>query len=838
MIGLILVVTAMIGSLLIRVLINVPRGRGVGIGVDDVAWWFLALAVVTGFFGLLPGTMYSPYAALAIMNKLLSLYNGLINSLTWSDAVISVTVNVGLPIAEAVSFVVTGTGIGSIVLVVEVLEQLVSAVVGYIVHVFSIVVSVLWFIRFAIAMGIILGKLVPYLAFLLVMPRTRNAAVIPISLYLLLGIALPLGINAVHAIPMISVANESQLPPWRFGFADVEVVDALGRPIPAVLCINGFGYQYNETLGLPSGSGLVVLPIRFSKYYVSRYVINCVVALFMRFSADHVITPVVDVNDSVPVLVQLPMISVFNGDSLAALYNYTWRGVGLIDLVSGDGYAIINVTTPCNGELIVNAYAAGIDLKVINTSGSNCSITYTMSQGKPGNLVQGSWLQSVWLDHELFCQDLEQLINPSIMPQGIEAPPQLINQLLNIINESCSGIGNYTEPINELRSIRLSVSFRCLGNCSDVNAEAIVRGVRPYSFNYYALWGGSYVDWLNGSLVIIRNAANFLSLGFIIGMFINIAYSSALVLGFVGIIAAVPRIKYWSRLMGIVSARLGIGYEDLVSVAESVAVRIINNRRANQGGFTSRYVLPRGLRGFVNRWYVRHVLRTGYWALRELPRVSVMPYVELPALYGVSLARDYLMRRATRIENRVLRDALRTVVGITVSSSLVLRPYSLVNPLVNQSVSVLARHFGYAVREASQAYGALRGYLGGAALYVALRSVVRGVNRFVVDAVGDIWSSLDDPLRALAAMSSKLGALYALDRDLARGIADEALRVLVSRHGLVSIEVLVNGAVVKPMDVFGVGDYEVVAVRLNDRYEFVKAWVAKEFLRVIGLGGI
>ncbi len=50
---------------------------------------------------------------------------------------------------------------------------------------------------------------------------------------------------------------------------------------------------------------------------------------------------------------------------------------------------------------------------------------------------------------------------------------------------------------------------------------------------------------------------------------------------------------------------------------------------------------------------------------------------------------------------------------------------------------------------------------------------------------------------------------------------------------MVNIEVLVNGVVVKPVEVYGIGDYEIVAVRLNDRYEFVKAWVAKEFFRVV-----
>ncbi|WP_054854007.1 hypothetical protein [Vulcanisaeta distributa] len=81
------------------------------------------------------------------------------------------------------------------------------------------------------------------------------------------------------------------------------------------------------------------------------------------------------------------------------------------------------------------------------------------------------------------------MINPSITYQGLDAPPQVVNALLGIVNESCSGLGNYTGVVNGLRHVELSVLLRCRGNCSDVSITAYVIGVEPYRLNYYALWG-------------------------------------------------------------------------------------------------------------------------------------------------------------------------------------------------------------------------------------------------------------------------------------------------------------------------------------------------------------
>lgn len=221
----------------------------------------MALAVATNFFGLLPSDLYLVGTAVSTINGLLSKYNYLVNLLGIADEGLSVAIEVGLPIAEAAVYAATGSGLGSITIVLEVLEHLIALVIGYVVHVISMLVAVLWFIKYALMIGRVLGFFIPYIVFLLVIPRVRDVAVIPVALYLILGVALPpLGINTTHVSPVINIINETQFAPGEVGFVNVEVVDALGRPVPAVLCIGGYGFSYSETIGLPSGFGVIALP--------------------------------------------------------------------------------------------------------------------------------------------------------------------------------------------------------------------------------------------------------------------------------------------------------------------------------------------------------------------------------------------------------------------------------------------------------------------------------------------------------------------------------------------------------------------------------------------------
>lgn len=165
---------------------------------------------------------------------------------------LSIAVNVGLPIAEAAMYVTAGSGLGSITLVTDVVEHLIALVINYVVHVLSMLVAALWLIRYAVIIGKGLRLLMPYVAFFLVIPRARDVAIIPAALYLVLGVALPLGINTAHLPPLVMNSfNETQTIPNGLGFTGIEVVDELGRPVPAILCIGGYGFPYNETIGLP-----------------------------------------------------------------------------------------------------------------------------------------------------------------------------------------------------------------------------------------------------------------------------------------------------------------------------------------------------------------------------------------------------------------------------------------------------------------------------------------------------------------------------------------------------------------------------------------------------------
>ncbi len=232
------------------------------------------------------------------------------------------------------------------------------------------------------------------------------------------------------------------------------------------------------------------------------------------------------------VVIRLPMIAIFNGDSLVGLFNYTWVGYGSVSVnAGGPGYAVINVTTPCSGNLTVMAYAAQVRLMPLGLIEGNCSIKYSVTEDRPPNLVPKSWIRSIIINHELFCLNLEQLVNPSITYQGLEAPPQVVGAVLSIMRRACSGVGNYSEVISELRSIRLTASFTCREPCNYTRISVLIIGVEPYNLNYYALWGGTYTTWLNDSLMVIRNAeSNPLNPGMYIALFVNAAYYSAIFL--------------------------------------------------------------------------------------------------------------------------------------------------------------------------------------------------------------------------------------------------------------------------------------------------------------------
>jgi len=187
MIGLALVVTAITGILLIRVLMGLIRDREFHIDASDAVWYMLALAVVTKFFGLIPSYLSSPGTAIARVTDMLHIYYGMLNAMSLADFLISMATNIGLPIIEAVVGVFADVNLSPIAIAVDVIELLISAVIHYIVNFISILTEVLLLIKLAIVMGKALGALVPYLAALLVIPRVRTVAVVPMAIYLTIG---------------------------------------------------------------------------------------------------------------------------------------------------------------------------------------------------------------------------------------------------------------------------------------------------------------------------------------------------------------------------------------------------------------------------------------------------------------------------------------------------------------------------------------------------------------------------------------------------------------------------------------------------------------------------
>ncbi len=113
---------------------------------------------------------------------------------------------------------------------------------------------------------------------------------------------------------------------------------------------------------------------------------------------------------------------------------------------------------------------------------------------------------------------------------------------------------------------------------------------------------------------------------------------------------------------------------------------------------------------------------------------------------------------------------------------------------------------GIKVNQASSVYAALRNYLSpGVAFYVAIRSVVGGgVGDYLVDAVNEVWRSLDRPLEALALVGARFGVLRLIDAESTELIIKELVRELISRHGsLTGVKLVINNSVARPSDVLG-----------------------------------
>jgi hypothetical protein len=104
----------------------------------------------------------------------------------------------------------------------------------------------------------------------------------------------------------------------------------------------------------------------------------------------------------------------------------------------------------------------------------------------------------------------------------------------------------------------------------------------------------------------------------------------------------------------------------------------------------------------------------------------------------------------------------------------------------------------------------------------------------VIRVIQRIEGSMGDPVGALRTVNTELGVLRGLDGGVASLIARYVLERLITRYAdLVNLRVVINNVEVDPRAVLKFGDYDDVVVRVGGRDEVMKAWVVKEFVRII-----
>ncbi len=76
--------------------------------------------------------------------------------------------------------------------------------------------------------------------------------------------------------------------------------------------------------------------------------------------------------------------------------------------------------------------------------------------------------------------------------------------------------------------------------------------------------------------------------------------------------------------MSIVKIRPNVHYEDVIAVVSPLISKGVKGR-VEQGDSVRRYARLRRVYEILRYRYVRHALRAGYWAVRDLPRIAVAP---------------------------------------------------------------------------------------------------------------------------------------------------------------------------------------------------------------------
>ena len=178
---------------------------------------------------------------------------------------------------------------------------------------------------------------------------------------------------------------------------------------------------------------------------------------------------------------------------------------------------------------------------------------------------------------------------------------------------------------------------------------------------------------------------------------------------------------------------------------------------------------------------------------------------------------------------------MRSLVSGLIGPSIVLRPYSTLRFTSRFLITTATQYIGNAINDASRVYSAIKHYLDHRlAFYIAIRATSRGLGNAVIRVIQRIEESMGDPVGALRTVSTELGVLRGLDGGVTSLIARYALERLITRYAdLVNLRVVINNVELDPRVALRFGDYDDVVVRVGGRDEVIKAWVIKEFVRII-----
>jgi hypothetical protein len=590
--------------------------------------------------------------------------------------------------------------LAALALVLSIIDTLTWASVNYLVSFYVSASLALLMIKELILLSQGMVPLVSFAAPLLALPRARYPALVIVGLYLALGLALPLAVNATQPYRVeVSVprANVSGL-----GFAEVRLVDVDDEALPGALCIDS--PLLNGTLGTNDGELLLLLPI-------TNYRVTCVVSL-ARFSVDAQFTPVVNCTRACVTTVRLPYHSINGGGSLS-LYQYRIWGSGSVARVGAS--LLINLT--CGSFLKLTVVSAGLWLAQPR---GNCTVNVDSAE----EAVDLSSLEASLMGHgEVYGKLRSNLRNyPYLFP---------LNSTYYVEFMELLSAGNYTNPTVTVYTVNMgAVCVNCSGY---VELNASIRGVPLIDY--------TLLDYMRPRFNVTALEDKAL-LPFMVDLYVNIARTEALVIGMMGLLFTVPRFGR-RDVIKPVGTRFSLGYEETARIGAGVATT----------------VLPRIVRlGPTWGGHWGPMLTGTRWILENLPRVSAMPYTAA-ALYGMALGRSILSSStvARGIVARTIEATLRPVLVFSPGNL----PSALFRHALLPSV---AEQLGSRLRDLVNLYSTLREAMGSYALVLALRAVGLGFHGELLEPALRIMGSMERGLpEALVALDEEVVRISALD---------------------------------------------------------------------------